>query len=296
MLFVGRTRYRLPLDGTLAAKWDALWTSGGARDRERHRPRPALSALRPRPMDGPRFYAALPVRVSRELRSFRRTWSCREPVRGGRRSSSRADAVAGEARRRGARRLAHLHPPLRLAGARGARAGRRPARDLGGPARRRPSRGLRVHRLVPPRARGRPGGSSPRTPTSARSPAPSRGCRRSRSRSSSACSSATRTSRASRRRGGRSRARLPDARLHVDGLRAPRPTSWSARGPAGSTLGPAPARAARRSRSALDEARTLVLPSESEGLPRVVVEAFMRGRSGRRDSAPRHPRDRGGTG
>ena len=29
---------------------------------------------------------------------------------------------------------------------------------------------------------------------------------------------------------------------------------------------------------ALDEARALVLPSESEGLPRVVVEAFLRGR------------------
>ena len=43
VLFVGRTRYRLPLEGGLARKWDAL--SSGARPagrRERHRPRPAL--------------------------------------------------------------------------------------------------------------------------------------------------------------------------------------------------------------------------------------------------------------
>src|SRR5207244_13555783 len=30
---------------------------------------------------------------------------------------------------------------------------------------------------------------------------------------------------------------------------------------------------------ALDDARALVLPSESEGLPRVVIEAFLRGRA-----------------
>jgi glycosyltransferase involved in cell wall biosynthesis len=71
VLFVGRTRYRLPLEGGLARKWDALSdqmevraiAAGTGFD-------PRFRLVRPRPLDGPRFYAGLPFRVAREIRSF----------------------------------------------------------------------------------------------------------------------------------------------------------------------------------------------------------------------------------
>jgi glycosyltransferase involved in cell wall biosynthesis len=71
VLFVGRTRYRLPLDAPLARKWDALaarmdvrvLASGTGSD-------PRFRLVPPRSLDGPRFYAGLPVRVARELRAF----------------------------------------------------------------------------------------------------------------------------------------------------------------------------------------------------------------------------------
>src|SRR5581483_5175085 len=72
VLFVGRTRYRLPLEGPLARKWDALadvfelrvLASGTGRD-------PRFVLVGPRPLDGPLFYVTLPFRVARELRRFR---------------------------------------------------------------------------------------------------------------------------------------------------------------------------------------------------------------------------------
>jgi len=72
VLFVGRTRYRLPLQPGLARKWDALaerldlrvLASGTGSD-------PRFALVPPRRLDGPRFYAGLPLRVARELRSFR---------------------------------------------------------------------------------------------------------------------------------------------------------------------------------------------------------------------------------
>ena len=79
LLFVGRNRYRLPLDASLARKFDALG--------ERFEVRVLASApagaptgdavftLVPpfpvRPLDGLVFYLALPVRTARELRRFR---------------------------------------------------------------------------------------------------------------------------------------------------------------------------------------------------------------------------------
>jgi glycosyltransferase involved in cell wall biosynthesis len=71
VLFVGRTRYRLPLEGGLARKWDALAermevraiAAGTGSD-------PRFRLVRPRLLDGLRFYAGLPVRVAREIRSF----------------------------------------------------------------------------------------------------------------------------------------------------------------------------------------------------------------------------------
>lgn len=70
VLFVGRTRYRLPLDAQLARKWDALSneldlrvlaTGTGGGD-ERFRLVPARS---------PAFYLGFPLRVAREARAFR---------------------------------------------------------------------------------------------------------------------------------------------------------------------------------------------------------------------------------
>jgi glycosyltransferase involved in cell wall biosynthesis len=71
VLFVGRTRYRLPLEGGLAHKWDALAermvvraiAAGTGSD-------PRFRLVSPRRLDGPRFYAGLPFRVAREIRSF----------------------------------------------------------------------------------------------------------------------------------------------------------------------------------------------------------------------------------
>ncbi len=79
VLMVGRTRYRFPLSEGLARKFDALeerlelrvlatGTRGSRRDRREfrlHRPLPS------RALDGVAFYAALPFRIARELRTFR---------------------------------------------------------------------------------------------------------------------------------------------------------------------------------------------------------------------------------
>ena len=72
VLFVGRTRYRLPLPDSLARKWDALSdrmqvrvvASGTGSD-------PRFHLVPPRALDGPLFYSTLPVVVAQELRSFR---------------------------------------------------------------------------------------------------------------------------------------------------------------------------------------------------------------------------------
>jgi glycosyltransferase involved in cell wall biosynthesis len=71
VLFVGRTRYRLPLVESLARKWDALservdvrvLASGTGSD-------PRFRLIGERPLDGPLFYLTLPLEVARELRSF----------------------------------------------------------------------------------------------------------------------------------------------------------------------------------------------------------------------------------
>jgi glycosyltransferase involved in cell wall biosynthesis len=71
VLFVGRTRYALPLGPSLARKWDALsarldlrvLASGTGSD-------PRFVLVPPRELDGPRFYAGLPARVASQLRSF----------------------------------------------------------------------------------------------------------------------------------------------------------------------------------------------------------------------------------
>jgi len=73
LLFVGRTRFRFPLDETLQRRYDALsdtveWRQlgTGRSGDERFALAPELPLL-----DGIAFYLALPLRVARELRRFR---------------------------------------------------------------------------------------------------------------------------------------------------------------------------------------------------------------------------------
>jgi glycosyltransferase involved in cell wall biosynthesis len=78
LLMVGRSRYSLPLSPSLAEKFDALSaelevrvlaSSGGGSGSD---PRFQLARRFPvRLLDGPAFYALLPFRVARELRAFR---------------------------------------------------------------------------------------------------------------------------------------------------------------------------------------------------------------------------------
>jgi glycosyltransferase involved in cell wall biosynthesis len=78
VLMVGRSRYSLPLSPSLEQKFGALEAeldvrvlatagAGGGSDPRFHLVRP----IRPRALDGLAFYALLPFRVARELRDFR---------------------------------------------------------------------------------------------------------------------------------------------------------------------------------------------------------------------------------
>jgi glycosyltransferase involved in cell wall biosynthesis len=78
VLFVGRTRYRLPLSPSLARKWEALGGELDLRVLASAQPgSPAGDAtfrlVRPLPrlVDGPTFWLALPSRIAGELRGFR---------------------------------------------------------------------------------------------------------------------------------------------------------------------------------------------------------------------------------
>lgn len=79
VLFVSRERFRLPLDGAQKRKWDAVadvvearvlaaapagWPTRDARFR-------LVAPARPRVLDGALHYLLLPVRIGRELRDFR---------------------------------------------------------------------------------------------------------------------------------------------------------------------------------------------------------------------------------
>ena len=171
------------------------------------------------------FYARLPFRVARAIRRFRperdrapRTRAPRRLVVLGRRSrgSPRAKVIV-----RGARRLAHVHAPVRLAVRRRARR-RSPTRvdalrRCAAPTRCAPSRPTRRGSCRRSSATSRPP-CSPRTWTSSSfTERPPGRCRSGRRRCSSACSSSTRTSTASRARGGASRPRVPEARLRIVG-------------------------------------------------------------------------------
>ena len=79
VLFVARTRYSLPLDPSLARKWDALRERLDVRVLAAAAPGSPRSdavfelapAVRPKALDGVLYYLALPFRLRRELRRFR---------------------------------------------------------------------------------------------------------------------------------------------------------------------------------------------------------------------------------
>jgi glycosyltransferase involved in cell wall biosynthesis len=77
VLFVGRTRHRLPLDAAIAPKWEALGRELDVRVVGTAAPGSAPGdgtfrlVPRRRVFDGARFWAALPFRVAWQLRAFR---------------------------------------------------------------------------------------------------------------------------------------------------------------------------------------------------------------------------------
>jgi glycosyltransferase involved in cell wall biosynthesis len=279
VLFVGRTRYRLPLPESLARKWDALsevmdvrvLASGTGRD-------PRFHLVRPRHLDGPRFYATLPFEVARELRSFRPDVVVAE---------SPYEAVAVElARRRtgsDARLVVEVHgdwrTSTRLYGSR-LRAAIAPAGDrIAGWA----VRSADGHRAVSDftaslvAAAGRePTGvfttysdlgafTEPVVPVPPEPRVLFVGVLE-RYKNFEVLAAAWRLV----------AARLPAARLRLvgTGTQAPLAEALAREGVRWERRLEPPALAA-----ALDESRALLLPSASEGLPRVAIEAFLRGRA-----------------
>jgi glycosyltransferase involved in cell wall biosynthesis len=279
VLFVGRTRYRLPLPESLARKWDALsermdvrvLASGTGRD-------PRFHLIQPRHLDGPRFYASLPFDVARELNAFRPDVIVAE---------SPYEAVAAELARRRQRSHAKLvvevhgdwQVSTRLYGSR-LRATLGPLGDwIAGWA----VRSADAHRAVSEftaslvRATGRePAGvfttysdlgayGGPLVPVPTEPRVLFVGVLE-RYKNVEVLAAAWRIV----------AARLPDARMHLVGM--------------GTQTGVAEALAREGVRwerrlepdklaAALDASRALVLPSASEGLPRVAIEAFLRGRA-----------------
>jgi glycosyltransferase involved in cell wall biosynthesis len=280
VLFVGRTRYRLPLSESLARKWDALsermdlrvLASGAGRD-------PRFHLIAPRHLDGPRFYASLPFEILRELRDFRPDVIVAE---------SPYEAVAAELARRRVRPRAKLvvevhgdwHTSTRLYGSR-LRGAIAPLGDvIAGWAVRSADAQRAVSAFTASliaRATGHePAGvfttysdlgsfSEPVVPVPAEPRALFVGVLE-RYKNVDVLASAWRVL----------AVRRPEAQLHLVGTGtqthvaealAREGVRWERR------LEPAALAAA------LDGARALLLPSASEGLPRVAIESFLRGRA-----------------
>jgi glycosyltransferase involved in cell wall biosynthesis len=280
VLFVGRTRYRLPLPESLARKWDALsermdvrvLASGAGRD-------PRFHLIPPRHLDGPRFYASLPFAIARELREFRPDVIVAE---------SPYEGVAAELARRRSRSNAKLvvevhgdwHTSTRLYGSR-LRGAIAPLGDrLAGWAVRSADAQRAVSGFTASlvrQATGRaPAGvfttysdlgsfSEPVVPVPAEPRALFVGVLE-RYKNVDVLAAAWRAV-ADRR---------PEAQLHLVGT--------GTRTDVGEALVRVGVRWDRRLEpaalaAALDASRALLLPSASEGLPRVAIEAFLRGRA-----------------
>ena len=272
ILFVGPTRYALPLSPGLERKWTAI-------EQELDVPRPRArhglgSAVRAVPADVLRA-CAVPRSPGGPRSSGRRRSSPRTRAR--RHSSSRGARRASARDRRGARELAALDTALRIV-CRGAccRRSSMPLDEYG--VRHADAvRALSGYTAgLVKQARGRPPDAVFPTysdlsvftgPSRAAAAGPGR------RRSSSACSSRTRTSTGSPQPGG-GRHRRCRTRSSSSSARAPSATRSSAR--ADEYHERARARRGRSERST--HATVLVLPSRYEGLGRVVIEAFARGR------------------
>ena len=284
VLFVARGPFRLPLSPELERKWNAIRgeldfrvvAAGHGRDGE------FRLAPSPRALDGPIFYAALPMRIARELREFQPAAVVAQGAH---------ETAAALAARRLARVetavIADLHgdwrAPTRLYGSR-LRTVLNPVADRVAESALRRADGVRTvtgytTRLV--RGLGiEPLGEFPAymdfesflerpvAPLPARAQALFVGVLE-RYKNVDGLAEAWR----------RAAPRVPEARLHVVGRGTlarvverlvsdlPKQVRWSTQLTQSEVA------------AALDDATALVLPSRSEGMGRVVIEAFCRGRA-----------------
>jgi glycosyltransferase involved in cell wall biosynthesis len=281
VLFVSRTRYRLPLDAQVARKWDALsdeldvrvLATGDDDDDGRFRLVRARSQA---------FYLRLPLHVARELRSFRPdVVVAQSPYETG-------AALVGRALARSrARVVAEVHgdwrTATRLYGSRGRRMVEPISRSVAVAALRRAD----AVRTLSPFTTGlvRRIGVEPTTAFTAyfdssafavTPPAPLPDRPRAlfvgvleRYKDVDGLAEAWRLA----------EARVPEASLHLIGKGRERRVAES-------LVRDFPGRVdwdewvpSERVAAALDAATVLLLPSQSEGLPRIVIEAFARGRA-----------------
>jgi len=279
VLFVGRTRYRLPLPESLARKWDALsdrmevrvLASGSGSD-------PRFRLISPRHLDGLRFYAMLPFEIGRELRTFRPDVIVAESP-----YEAAAAEVARRVTRSGAKLVVEVHGDWRLSTRLYGSQLRALVAPVADALARWAIRRADGHRAISDftaslvRAQGRePLGvfptysdlssfTGPLVPVPAAPRAVFVGVLE-RYKNVEALAAAWRIV----------AARVPEAQLHVIGTGtqtkvaeslAREGVRWDRRLEPAAVAG------------ALDESRVLVLPSPAEGLGRVVIEAFLRGRT-----------------
>lgn len=289
LLLVGRSRYALPLSPSLERKFEALEAEldvhvlgSGAETNGRDRRFTLVPPLRPRVLDGPAFYALLPLRVARELRSGRPDAVL---VQG---APETALALAGRALARSrAKVVADVHGDPRAGTRLYGSSLRKLLSPLGDLLARQGLRRADAVRTLSPftEAAVREAGAEPTAsfaafmdlePFLATPPAPVPEAPAAlfvgvlqRYKAVDVLADAWRLA----------APRVPDSTLHLVGrgplhdlaqrlvAELPAQTRWTEALP---TEGVA---------AALDEASVLVLPSRSEGLPRVAVEAFCRGRA-----------------
>jgi glycosyltransferase involved in cell wall biosynthesis len=278
LLVVGRTRFAFPLAETLERRFAALTAELEWRQMGTGRSSDARFALAPpfpvHRLDGLAFYLALPFRVARELRRFRPDAVLAQGLQ-----ETALVLLARKLARVPAKVIADVHgdwrAPTRLYGSRArrlldpfadalARVGLRRADGI---------RTVSAYTTGLVRAAGRepdaefpaymdlepflgPLAPLPATPTALFVGAVER---------SKGVDVLTRAWPAVRER-------VPEARLHVVG-------SGSLEAPAGEGVSWSPLLSTAEVAAALDGATLLVLPSRSEGMGRVVVEAFCRGRA-----------------